>query len=45
MTTLQPDDSAPLFELPDQDGRMVRSVDFLGRRLFVFFYPKANTSG
>ncbi len=36
---------APGFALPDEDGEVVRLSDFAGRRVVVFFYPKANTSG
>ncbi len=36
---------APNFNLPDQDRNPVSSSDFSGRRLVVFFYPKAMTSG
>lgn len=36
---------APDFSLPDQDGNPVSSKDFAGRRLIVFFYPKAMTPG
>ncbi len=36
---------APQFALPDEEGRTVKLADFKGRRLVVFFYPKANTSG
>jgi thioredoxin-dependent peroxiredoxin len=36
---------APEFTLPDEEGNTVRLSDFKGRRLVVFFYPKANTSG
>ncbi len=36
---------APDFALPDEEGRTVRLSDFAGKRLVVFFYPKANTSG
>jgi len=36
---------APDFALPDQDGRTIRLSDFQGKRLLVFFYPKAATSG
>jgi peroxiredoxin Q/BCP len=36
---------APLFELPDQDGSVVRLSDFKGRRVLVYFYPKADTTG
>ena len=45
MTTLQAGDPAPDFSAPDQDGRTVRLADFSGRKLFIFFYPKADTSG
>ena len=45
MPTLQNGDTAPTFDLIDQDEQQVRSEDFNGRYLFVFFYPKANTSG
>ena len=36
---------APAFALPDEDRNTVKLSDFKGRRLVVFFYPKANTSG
>jgi thioredoxin-dependent peroxiredoxin len=36
---------APEFELPDQDGVLVRSADLLGRPLVVYFFPKADTPG
>jgi len=36
---------APDFGLPDQDGKKVKLSDFRGRRVVVFFYPKAGTSG
>jgi len=36
---------APLFALPDEEGKTVKLSDFLGRRVVVFFYPKAATSG
>lgn len=36
---------APEFALPDQDGNVVRLSDFKGRRVLVFFYPKADTPG
>ena len=45
MAALNPGDRAPTFEAPDQNGQTVRSADFAGRDLFLFFYPKANTSG
>ena len=42
---LKAGDPVPAFSLMDQDGNVVRPEDFTGSRLFVFFYPKANTSG
>lgn len=33
------------FSLPDQDGRTVSSEDYAGKRLIMFFYPKAMTPG
>jgi len=36
---------APDFALPDEDGKTVRLSDFKGKRVVVFFYPKASTSG
>ena len=38
-------EKAPGFALPDEDGNVVRLSDFEGRRVVVYFYPKANTSG
>ena len=45
MAILTPGELAPDFELPDQDGKMVRLSEFRGRRVVVYFYPKDNTSG
>ncbi len=36
---------APDFTLHDHDGKPVSLGDFAGRRLIVFFYPKAMTPG
>jgi peroxiredoxin Q/BCP len=36
---------APSFALPDEEGNVVKLSDFAGRRLVVFFYSRANTSG
>ena len=36
---------APRFSLPDQRGEVVDLTSFRGRRVLVFFYPKANTPG
>jgi peroxiredoxin Q/BCP len=45
MAKLNPGDAAPDFQLPDQDGKTVSLADFHGRRLLVYFYPKADTPG
>ena len=38
-------DQLPEFVSVNQDGETVNSQDFLGKRLVIFFYPKANTPG
>jgi peroxiredoxin Q/BCP len=38
-------DTAPDFELPDQDGRPVKLSDLRGQPVVVYFYPKADTPG
>lgn len=38
-------DPAPAFELSDQDGNTVSLTDFSGRKVLVYFYPKADTPG
>ena len=45
MKTLYSGDQAPRFDLKDQNGQNVRLYDFAGKKLFLYFYPKANTSG
>ena len=45
MTTLQKGDKAPNFSGKDQDGTTHTLADYKGRKLVVFFYPKANTPG
>jgi len=42
---LHPGDTAPDFTLTDQKGRQVSLGDFSGRKLLLYFYPKANTPG
>jgi peroxiredoxin Q/BCP len=42
---IEPGHQAPDFELPDQDGRIVRLLDFRGQPVVVYFYPKADTPG
>jgi peroxiredoxin Q/BCP len=36
---------APDFELPNQDGEPVRLSDLRGKRVVLYFYPKADTPG
>jgi len=45
MTQLRSGDKAPDFSAPDQNGNTVALKNFKGRKVFVYFYPKANTSG
>ena len=42
---LQVGDHLPEFKSINQDGETVNSADFLGKKIVVFFYPKANTPG
>jgi len=45
MITLKQGDKVPNFSVFDQDGNTVTLADFKGKKLIVFFYPKANTPG
>jgi peroxiredoxin Q/BCP len=38
-------DTAPDFELPDQDGEPVKLSSFRGKPVVLYFYPKADTPG
>ncbi len=38
-------EAAPDFSLPDADDRMHRLVDYRGRWLVLYFYPRADTPG
>jgi peroxiredoxin Q/BCP len=42
---LQEGNNAPGFELPDQNGDLVRLADVLDQTLVLFFYPRADTPG
>ena len=42
---VEPGQQAPDFELPDQDGNPTRLQDLRGRRVVLYFYPKADTPG
>jgi len=43
MAQLKVGDKAPAFSLEDQTGKKVSLADFKGKRLLVYFYPKADT--
>lgn len=45
MAQLKTGDKAPTFSLTDQNGSTVESARFKGKKLLVYFYPKADTSG
>lgn len=45
MNTLKVGDKVPEFTVNDQDGNPVSLSEFKGKKLVVFFYPKANTPG
>jgi peroxiredoxin Q/BCP len=42
---LKPGDKAPAFTLLDQEADKVKLSDFKGRKVLVYFYPKADTPG
>jgi thioredoxin-dependent peroxiredoxin len=42
---LEPGSKAPPFTLPRDGGGTVSLADFAGRKLVLYFYPRADTSG
>jgi peroxiredoxin Q/BCP len=42
---LKAGDKAPEFKLKSDEGKDVSLSDFRGKRVVLFFFPKANTSG
>jgi peroxiredoxin Q/BCP len=42
---LKEGDKAPTFRVKNDAGAEVSLSDFRGKRVVLFFYPKANTSG
>jgi thioredoxin-dependent peroxiredoxin len=42
---LKAGDKAPAISLPDQDGTTTKLTGFKGRKVLVYFYPKADTPG
>ncbi|MDA0355951.1 MAG: thioredoxin-dependent thiol peroxidase [Bacteroidetes bacterium] len=45
MNMLQVGNPLPEISVNDESGKSVNLADFIGRKLVVFFYPKANTPG
>ncbi len=45
MNTLKVGDKVPSFKVNDQDGNAISLSDYFGKKLVVFFYPKASTPG
>ncbi|MGY5351292.1 thioredoxin-dependent thiol peroxidase [Wenyingzhuangia sp. IMCC45533] len=45
MEMLKVGDKAPNFEAIDQNEKTIKLSDFKGKKLVVFFYPKASTPG
>ena len=42
---LKPGDAAPEFEAPTHEGRRVKLADLRGKKVVLWFYPKADTPG
>jgi len=45
MSILKEGDKVPDFEAQDQAGNTIKLNDYTGKKLVVFFYPKASTPG
>ena len=45
MNTLKVGDKVPGFVSKDHDGNVISLSDYTGKKLIVFFYPKASTPG
>lgn len=45
MTNLKIGDKAPSFKAKDEQGNTISLADYQGKKLVVFFYPKASTPG
>lgn len=43
--SVTPGQMAPPFQLSDQNGHIVSLEEFRGRKVLVYFYPKADTPG
>ena len=42
---LQPGADAPEFSVNDHNGNKINLKDFLGKKIVLWFYPKADTPG
>jgi peroxiredoxin Q/BCP len=42
---LKAGDRAPDFKVQSDDGKDIALADFRGKKVLLFFFPKANTSG
>ena len=45
MAILKVGDNAPNFSLTDNEGKFHSLKDYFGKKLIIFFYPRANTPG
>lgn len=45
MDKLETGNKAPVFNLSDQNGQEVKLTGYKGKKLLLYFYPKASTSG
>ena len=45
MTTLKIGDKAPQFSALDQEGNTIQLANYKGKKVVLFFYPKASTPG
>jgi len=45
MDTLKVGDKVPAFSAKDENGNTIKLSDYKGKKLIVFFYPKASTPG
>ena len=43
MKVLKVGDKAPNFSCLDQNGNLINLSDLIGKKVVIFFYPKANT--
>ena len=42
---LAPGKKAPAFKLTTDDGKAIQLADYAGKRVVLFFFPKADTPG